>query len=165
MNILPSALRAALAAALLATLAAGAAGAADPMPVPDPALVAAAKREGTVMLYIAMEPRQLNAMVQRFESRYGIKTQFLRMESDKLPARVITEDRGGLYNADTIADPGLQIALLKRSGLLTPLNAPENKDLLAGTYDKQGYWSAVFLNTETMSYNPVRVKAAGLRPP
>ncbi len=97
-------------------------------PVNDPALVAAAKREGTVTLYIAMEPKQLAAMVKRFEDVYGLNVQFLRLESDKLPPRVIVEDRGPglLHNADVVADPDLQIdiELLKQLGLLVPLPHP-----------------------------------------
>jgi len=139
--------------------------AAAPSPVNDPALVAAAKREGTVTLYIAMEPKQLAAMVKRFEDVYGLNVQFLRLESDKLPPRVIVEERGGLHNVDVVADPDLQIELLKRLGLLVPLHPPEDRELLAGTYDPDGTWSSFFLNTETISYNPVRLRAAGLRPP
>lgn len=156
--------RAASAVALLAALCSAAPAAAEPA-VNDPGLVAAAKREGTVNLYIAMEPRQLGMMLARFEAAYGIKVAFLRIESDKLPARVITEERGGRHEVDVVADPGLQIELLKRQGLLGPLRVPENADLLAGTTDRDGYWSAVFLNTETISYNPLRARAAGLRPP
>jgi iron(III) transport system substrate-binding protein len=158
-SLLRTALPAVLAALLpLSTTAATA-------PVNDPALIAAAKREGTATFYVAMEPKQLEAMMARFEATYGFKIQFLRLESDKLPPRVITEDRGGLHNVDAVACPGLQIDLLKRTGLLAPLKAPENRDLLAGTYDPEGYWSGVYLDMESIAYNPIRLKAAGLKPP
>src|SRR6185437_6011415 len=52
-----------------------------------------------------------------------------------------------------------------RAGLLAPLRAPENRELLAGTFDPDGYWSGVYLDLESISYNPVRLKAAGLQPP
>lgn len=156
-------LRRLCALALLVLCAAPSVAATDP--VNDPALLAAAKREGTATFYVAMEPKQLEAMMKRFADTYGFKVQFLRLESDKLPARVITEDRGGLHNVDVVACPDLQIDLLKREGLLAQLRAPENRELLEQTYDPQGYWSSVYLDLESIAYNPVRLKAAGMKPP
>lgn len=166
MPLFTNTLRALIGAALIVTLTLplSAAGA-TVGPVDDPALVAAAKREGTATFYVAMEPKQLEAMMARFESQYGFKIQFLRLESDKLPPRVITEDRGGLHNVDVVACPDLQLNELKRAGLLAQLRARENRDLLAGTFDPEGYYSGVYLDMESIAYNPVRVKAAGLKPP
>jgi iron(III) transport system substrate-binding protein len=157
-SLLRTALPAVLALLPLSTVAATS-------PVNDPTLIAAAKREGTATFYVAMEPKQLEATMARFESQYGFKIQFLRLESDKLPPRVIVEDRGGLHNVDAVACPDLQLNELKRAGLLAQLRASENRDLLAGTYDPEGYYSAVYLDMESIAYNPVRLKAAGLKPP
>jgi len=64
-----------------------------------------------------------------------------------------------------VACPDLQLNELKRAGLLAQLRATENRDLLAGTYDPDGYYSGVYLDMESIAYNPVRLKAAGLKPP
>jgi iron(III) transport system substrate-binding protein len=139
--------------------------AADTTPVNDPTLVAAAKREGSLTFYVAMQPNQAAEMEQRFEATYGIKLNFLRLNSDKIPARVMTELRGGRQEVDVVADTGFEIDQLKRQGVFTPLNLKEKDDLLAGTSDPEGYWYSIFLLSETIGYNPARVKALGLKPP
>ena len=37
--------------------------------------------------------------------------------------------------------------------------------MTAGTFDRDGYWSSAFINTDTLAYNPTLLKAARLRPP
>jgi iron(III) transport system substrate-binding protein len=131
----------------------------------DPSLIAAAKKEGVVVLYGSMTAPQMQALAQRFQARYGITVQTLRMESNALPARMLTEARAGTSKADVVDEPGFQIDQLKRQNLLDAYRAPEAAALTAGTYDPAGFWSSMFLNTETIAYNPERLKAANLTPP
>ncbi|HYZ15762.1 MAG TPA: extracellular solute-binding protein [Candidatus Acidoferrum sp.] len=153
----------ALALIVLALAPSARAGAA-PEPHKDD-LVAQARKEGTVVLYGSMTAPHMEAIAKRFQAKYGITVQTLRMESNALPGRMMTEQRAGTYNADVVDEPGFQIDQLKRHDLLTQFRAPENREMTAGTFDPDGYWSSVFLNTETIAYNPQRLKAAGLKPP
>jgi iron(III) transport system substrate-binding protein len=158
----------ALAAVALTTLLAGGArfaGAAAPGPVDDPGLIARAKAEGTLVFYASGSAEQLNAVNARFEAAYGIKVQPLYIESDRLPVRIITEERGGRNEIDVAADPGFPLDQLRREGMLAVYKPPEVRDLLAGTYDPSGYYASTWLNTEAIAYNPERVRAAGLKPP
>lgn len=151
----------------LAFLAVVARGSADVSggPVDDPQLIAAAKKEGTVVFYGVLTQTQLSAIAQRFEATYGIKVQMLRMESTSLPSRVITEERSKPGSIDVVSDGGFQIDALKRLGVLGQYRPPEDAALLAGTYDRDGYWSSVLVNTEVIAFNPARIKAAGIKPP
>lgn len=128
-------------------------------------LLAQARKEGTVVLYGSMTAPQMDAIAKRFQAKYGITVQTLRMESNALPGRMMTEQRAGTFNADVVDEPGFQMDQLKRHDLLTQFRAPENREMTAGTFDPDGYWSSVFLNTETIAYNPQLLKAAGLKPP
>lgn len=141
------------------------AGAAPASLVNDPGLIARAKAEGTLVFYASGSAEQLNAVNARFEAAYGIKVQPLYIESDRLPVRIITEERGGRNEIDVAADPGFPLDQLRRQGMLAAYRPPEDNDLLAGTFDPEGYYASVWLNTETIAYNPERVRAAGLKPP
>jgi iron(III) transport system substrate-binding protein len=132
---------------------------------PDDALVAAAKKEGTVVLYGSMTLPQMTALAERFRAQYGIAVKTLRMESQELPARMITEQRSGRYEADVMDEPGFQTDQLKRQGMLVQYRPPENATLIKGTVDPDGYWTSIFLNTEAIAYNPKKLQEYGLKVP
>ena len=134
-------------------------------PAPDVALIAAAKREGTLTLYGSMTAPQMQSLAQRFEMEYGIHVETLRLESNVIPSRMIIEARAGSPKADVVDEPGFQIDLLKRQQLLEKTARPENAEMTAGTFDRDGFWSSLFLNTETIAYNPKLLAAAHVAPP
>lgn len=156
--------RALVAALLLALLPAVSSAAVGP--VNDPALVAAAQGEGQVLVYGVGPAAALDAKARRFESIYGIRVSWLRLGGTAIPPRLLVEQRGGNPRTDVvIGESGLETEQIKRAGLYAQFRPPENRDLLAGTFDLDGYWSAHQVYTETICYNPVKVKAAGLKPP
>ncbi len=132
---------------------------------PDAALIAAAKKEGAVVLYGSMTAPQMQALGQRFEAKYGIAVQTLRLESNVIPSRMMIEARAGTPKADVVDEPGFQIDLLKRQQLLEKTSFPETGEMTAGTFDREGFWASLFLNTETIAYNPKLLAAAHLAPP
>jgi iron(III) transport system substrate-binding protein len=152
----------ALIAALV--LLAGAAQAASD-PVPDPALVAAAKREGLVVFYSTFSQPDTNALAARFQAQYGFPMKTLRADPVTMAARIATEQRAGHYDADVTTEPGFQTDELKHLGALEQYRPPEDRDYLAGTVDPDGYWSTIFINSEVIGFNTDRLKALGLRRP
>ena len=156
--------RALVAAAILALLPALSAAAVGP--VNDPALVSAAQAEGQLQVYGVGPAAALEAKARRFESTYGIKVSWLRLGGTAIPPRLLVEQRGGNPRTDVvIGESGLETEQLKRAGLYAQFRPPENRDLLGGTFDPDGYWSAHQVYTETICYNPVKLKAAGMKPP
>lgn len=152
--------------AILICLALGGSAAAQAaQSLPDDALVAAAKKEATVVLYGSMTLPQMTALAERFHEQYGIAVKTLRMESQELPARMITEQRSGRFEADVVDEPGFQTDQLKRQGMLEVYRPPENATLIRGTVDPDGYWSSIFLNTEAIAYNPAKLQEYGMKPP
>ncbi len=132
---------------------------------PDAALVTAAKREGSVVLYGSMTAGQMAPFVARFQATYGIRVETLRMESNVIPSRMMIEARAGASKADVVDVPGFQMDLLKREHLLETVAVPETASMRPGTFDRDGTWKALFLNTETIAYNPKALAAAHLAPP
>lgn len=153
-----------LAAALLLALLRAAPGRAAEAPV-DAGLVARAKAEGAVVFYGAMQQPQLAAVSRRFEQRYGIKVGALRLPSDKLPARVLTEARGGRPLADVLLDGAYELEELRNAGALEAYLTPETRAFIPHTFDPQGNWAAFFLDSNVIAYDPARVRGAGIAPP
>ncbi len=131
----------------------------------DPQLLALARKEGTVTLYGSMTAPQMQSLAQRFQAQVGIHVETLRLESNVLPSRMAIESRAGSYHADVVDEPGFQIDLLKRQNLLTKFPAPENAQMTAGTFDHDGFYSSLFINTDTLAYNPQLLQKAGLKAP
>jgi iron(III) transport system substrate-binding protein len=139
--------------------------AAPPGPVSDAQLIAAARAEGALSLYGAIGGNDLNRIAERFEAQYGIKVQALRVQSDQLPAKLTVEQRGGAYNVDIQISLGFPTQQLKQAQMLVPYLPPENRDFVKGSYDPQGYWSSINVDTDAIAYNPVKVRSLGLKPP
>jgi iron(III) transport system substrate-binding protein len=153
-------------AALLIATASASAATPPPGPVNDPALVAAAQAEGALQVYGVGPAAALDAKAKRFEATYGIKVAALRLGGTSIPPRLLVEQRSGNAKTDVvIGESGLETEQIKRAGLYAQYRPPENKDLIAGTFDPDGYWSAHQVYTETICYNPVKLKAAGIKPP
>jgi iron(III) transport system substrate-binding protein len=151
----------ALSAAALLAFSVGDASAAVP-----PDVAAAAKKEGTVVWYATMNVKDLNATVAEFERTHpGITVQTLRLGSSQLPARVITEQRGGKYNADVISGDGFQVAQLIAAGAFQRNPNPQAGKFVKGTVDPNGMWSSLYQNTTVIAWNPQRLKADKLKPP
>lgn len=132
---------------------------------PSASAAAEARAEGTLVVYSSISVEQLNALARRFQEQTGVSVQTLRLESDQLPSRLVIEQRGGRNEVDAVITPTLQIAELRSAGLLTRLAVPEARDFVRGTADPDGYWCSALLNTDTIVYNPTKLKAAGLKPP
>jgi iron(III) transport system substrate-binding protein len=121
--------------------------------------------EGTVVVYSSISVEQLNALARRFHEQTGIVAQTLRLESDQLPARVLLEQRGGHSEVDAVLTPTLQIAELRSAGLLAPGASAAPGTFVPGTFDPEGYWTSVLINTDTIVYNPAKLRAANLPVP
>lgn len=133
---------------------------------PADALRAAAEKEGSVVWYATMNDKDLQETVQAFMARYPkVQVQTLRMGSSQLPARVITEQRGGKFNADVISGDGFQVSQLAEAGALSPAKVAEAQKFLPGTVDPNGLWFSLYINTTVLAWNTDRLKADHLKPP
>jgi iron(III) transport system substrate-binding protein len=135
-----------------------------------PALLAAdpgaAKKEGVVVWYATMETKDMNVTANEFMRTHpGITVQFLRLGSSQLPARVITEQRGGKYNVDVVSGDFLQVNQLVQAGAFDSYRIPEAGKFIKGTVDPKGFWTNLYQNTTVIAWNPQRLAADHLKPP
>ena len=85
-----------------------------------------AKKEGVVVWYATMNTKDLDATAAEFMRTHpGITVQALRLGSSQLPARVVTEQRGGKYNADVISGDDFQVSQLLEVGAFDKFPQPD----------------------------------------
>lgn len=132
----------------------------------SPTVDAAAKKEGVVVWYTTMDDSTLAAVSKRFEQLHpGITVQSLRMGSSQLPARVVTEQRGGKFNADVISGDGFQLQQLVDAGALAPNPNPEAGKFVKGAVDPKGMWTSLYIDTTVVAWNPQSLRTDHLRAP
>jgi iron(III) transport system substrate-binding protein len=126
----------------------------------------AAKKEGSVVWYATMNTKDMDQTANEFMRTHpGIKVEMLRLGSSQLPARIVTEQRGGKFNADAISGDFSQVAQLVAVGAFDKYTPGEAGKFLKGTVDSNGFWTNLYLNTTVIAWNPRRLAADHLKPP
>lgn len=130
-------------------------------------LLPQALKEGKVVWYTTFADSDVDDMISAFQKAYpGIKVEALRLSADKLPSRLVTEQRGRKFNADVISADSEPVYQLIKVGTLTPYQVPQKPPLPAQLRDlPAGYGNAVYILTSAIAYNPEGVKAQHLQPP
>ena len=136
------------------TIAASAAMADD-----EPALVAAAQKEGSVVWYTTqiINPLVL-ALTAAFEKKYDVRVDYVRTNSAEVTLRIADEARAGKVAAD-VYDGTIVGEALKRRGLAEQWIPPEAMSFPADYRDPDGYWVAQNFYLITAAVN------TGLVPP
>ncbi len=118
-------------------------------------MLAAAKKEGEVNYYSAVDLPQANRFKAAFEKKYGIKVNILRLSSSLLFNRVVQEFDTGVNAADVVESANLDSFIdMKAKGMLQPFT-PASISLYRspGFYDAQHYWHTSRLAMSTINYN------------
>ena len=139
----------ALAAVLSATGAAHAA---------DPALIAAAKKEGQLTWYTTQIVNQFaRPAAEAFQKKYGVRVNYIRADSNEVTLRIQNEGKAGRVMADVFDGTGATAAL--KSNNLVAKYIPDSAKRLPSRYiDKDGYWVATNLYVLTPGFNTELVK-------
>jgi iron(III) transport system substrate-binding protein len=126
----------------------------------------AARKEGVVVWYATMNTKDMDQTANEFMRTHpGIRIESLRLGSSQLPARIVTEQRGGEYNADVISGDFVQVSQLAGVGAFAKYTPPEAGKFIRGAVDPNGYWTNLYLNTTVIAWNPQRLASDHLKPP
>jgi ABC-type Fe3+ transport system substrate-binding protein len=141
------------AAALAAALLAGC-----PALAADPALIAAAKKEGQLTWYTTQIVNQFaRPAAEAFQKKYGVRVNYIRADSNEVTLRIQNEGKAGRVQADVFDGTGATAALKKNN--LVAKYIPESANRLPDRYkDKEGYWVATNLYVLTPAFNTELVK-------
>ncbi len=141
----------------LAPTTASTAPAAQPSAVPDQPdwqkkwndTVAAAKKEGEVLIYLNAPAEARNALPAAFSQAYGIQLDIVMGTGAEVASRMDAEYRGGIHQVDVILPGATSATGAKQQGFLAPMQPllilPEVTDASAWVggkfpyFDKDGY--------------------------
>jgi iron(III) transport system substrate-binding protein len=123
-------------------------------------IIAAAKKERTVVFYTSIAEKDLPPLVKPFEEKYGIKVTVWRASADKVIARTIAESNARRYDVDAIHAGSSDMEALSREKILHPVNSPVLKDLVY--VPKHREWAATRLSVFVQAYNRNVVKKENL---
>src|SRR4026207_764857 len=102
-------------------------------------LIEGAKREGKLVWYTALSIQDAELLTKRFEQTYPfIKTVTLRLVTDAMLTKILTETKAGVYNADVIEIPGIAGNILKKEGLFDKYASTESNAYPAAMKDPGG---------------------------
>ena len=131
--------------------------------VGNPELIAQAKKEGALVWYTTISVLEAKEFADPFEKQFSpIKVEIFRSGAGVLANRISSEYQARNYRVDIvqgISSRGV-IPAFKRKEIIGRYNSPEYKFVASDLKDKEGYWSAMTVNTIVLAYNTRMVKPA-----
>jgi iron(III) transport system substrate-binding protein len=121
-------------------------------------ILAAAKKEGALLLYPTIAAKNLDIIAADFEQRYGVKVNVWRAGTSKVLQRALTEAKGGRFDVDAIHFGAPEMEALHREGLLQEVRSPHHGNLVEGALPGHRAWAATYLNLYAQAYNTAKVK-------
>lgn len=120
----------------------------------DPALVAAARKEGQVLVYTTLIVEQIvRPLIRAFQAQVpGIDVKFVRADSVALVVRMLNEARANRTQADLwqLVDG---VSPIVEAGLAAELDLPSAKGLPANYVDPNRRWVTTNLAVRSLAYN------------
>jgi iron(III) transport system substrate-binding protein len=121
-------------------------------------IAAAAKKEGTLMLYTTIAEKDLPTLVKPFETKYGVKVNVWRAGTDKVLQRTLAEAAARRYDVDVVHFGTPEMEALSREKILQAVTSPAQKDLLPGSVASHKEWAATLLSVWVQVYNTNLIK-------
>ena len=138
-----------------------AAWAAAPAPTAlTPALVEAAKKDGSVVFYTSIELQTAEKLAQAFEQAYpGIKVQVERNGCERIVQRLQQERQSGIHAADVVECSDMTALLdWKKQGWLTAFVPADVEKWPAEQRDSDGFFATERFTLAPIEYNTRMVK-------
>jgi iron(III) transport system substrate-binding protein len=122
--------------------------------------VSAARKEGSLVWYTAMQPEDSTKLIELYRSRYSfVDATSFRAGSAPLLNRILTETRANRHLFDVVSGKVSDLLLLQKRDLLGKLTSTELQFYPDRFKDAGGRWVDLYNNYYTIAYNTNRVKA------
>jgi len=132
----------------------------------EPKLIEGAKKEGQIVYYTTMTLDQSKQTVDRFEKKYPfIKVTLFRTGGGPLLNKIFTESRGGRHDWDVVVGRGEMALPMMQRKLLASYPSPESKMIDEQLVDKEGFWTAYYVNSYVLGWNTKLVKREDVQNP
>ena len=131
----------------------------------DSDLVAAAKEEGTLVVYGSCEEEYLAAACENFQEKYGIEVQYQRLSTGEVQSKI--EEEAGNPSGDVwfggTTDP---YNIAASEGLLEAYEAENASHLISDTFrDADGYWYGIYKGILGFMVNRDELERMGIEEP
>ena len=128
-------------------------------------LIAAAKEEGSLVVYGSCEEEYLAAACQNFQKLYGIKTDYQRLSTGEVPAKI--EEENGKPSADVwFGGTNNPYDDAAAKGLLEQYDAMNAVHLMKDMYkNPDGYWYGIYTGLLGFMVNRDELDRKGLEVP
>jgi iron(III) transport system substrate-binding protein len=127
---------------------------------PTPELIEAAKKEGKVVYYTAIDLKVAQGLAKAFEAKYpGIAVQVERTGSERIFQRVAQERTSNIFAVDVLdgSDQAMFVTW-KKQGILEPYTPAELMKWPAAERDPDGTYASVRYTLMSIAYNTKLVK-------
>ncbi len=121
-------------------------------------ILAAARKEGSLMLYTTFAASNMEAIATDFERRYGVKVNSWRSGTLRVLQRTLTEAKANRFEVDAVVFGSPEMEALHREKLLQEVRSPHHGSLVEGALPSHGAWAAVYLNLFAHAYNTDKVR-------
>jgi iron(III) transport system substrate-binding protein len=123
-------------------------------------IIQGAKKEGQLQIYALLAVPEHMQIIQRFKERYPfIETSLYRATSERLYTRIENEARAGSHLVDVVGVSGFQFYQLLKRGLIGRYDSPERKAFDPAFRDKEGHWTAYYINPLVTAFNTRQLAA------
>ena len=125
-------------------------------------LRAAARQEGSLLLYTTTPVEYVKILTSDFERKFGVKVNIWRSRSENVLQRIISEARGGHSVFDVAQSISPSMEALHREKLLQEVRSPHFKDLIPAAIPAHKEWVATLQYVFVQAYNTTLVKKPDL---
>ncbi len=128
-------------------------------------LIAAAKEEGTLVVYGSCEEEYLAAAAEHFQELYGIEVQYQRLSTGEVQSK-IEEEKGNPSGDAWFGGTTDPYNVAAAEGLLEPYEAVNASHLISDTYrDPDGNWYGIYKGILGFMVNTDELDRLGLEQP
>jgi ABC-type Fe3+ transport system substrate-binding protein len=122
-------------------------------------LLAAAKKEGKVVIYTSFNAEEFDPVAATFNKKYpDIKVDYYRANSEDVAAKALNEFRANSFLVDILETNDTDIVNLWSAGILGPYKSAELKGYPDGSFDPDGFFATSRVNLVVITYNTNLVK-------
>ena len=122
--------------------------------------IAAAKKEGKVVVYGSVVPQAMEELHRNFESKHGIKVEYWRGSSTAVAERAQSEWRAGRPAFDVVESSWDVMALMKKEGIFASYVPPSSQSFADQFKEKDALITPWRILPISILYNTELVKAA-----
>jgi iron(III) transport system substrate-binding protein len=122
--------------------------------------IAAAKKEGKVVVYGSVVPQAMEELHKNFESKHGIKVEYWRGSSTAVAERAQSEWRAGRPAFDVVESSWDVMSLMKKEGIFAPYVPPSAQSFAEQFKEKDALITPWRILPISILYNTELVKAA-----